>query len=352
MSAAMFEPMIDVLEDVFVSGAPGAPVTPVVLPKDERMHEVAVEWWYFVAHLRAQGGTERFAIEMTALRLRPRWLPPLDTCYIAIIDLKNQRYVSADRQGERAYDQAAAHLRLLFPAPVGQPGDWRIEGWSGPNQAVRYELEGSFQVDREQRALRLAFVDQAKKPVMLHGTQGVLHLHGLDLGYYSRTRLAVSGGLKIDRRTLLVEGDGWMDHEYGAADLPSSRWTFLAIQLDSPSEELCVYKVERKDGSSPDALHGYLVDAAKQTAAASSVTLTPSGTPWGAWQYPLHWNVTAVFGPRTITLTVAAEFAEQRRVPTGEPAMPYVTFWEGAAKVSNAYGQPVGRAFLEMAGYE
>lgn len=349
----MLTETVAALNDVFVQSVPKPPIGPVSLPDDERMHEFPVEWWYFVAHLQAATG-ERFAVEMTALRLRPRLLLPFDTAYLAVIDLEKKRYVSADRQSERAYDQNADHLRLSFPAPMGQPGTWRIEGWSEPPQATRYELEGAFQVGREQRAVSLELVDQAKKDVLLHGNQGALVLHGLEVGYYSRTRLAVSGGLKIDGRSLLVSGDGWMDHEWGAADLPNSRWTFLAVQLDSPQEELCVYRVERTDGLAPPELHARLVDATKKVRVASSVAIDPVGAPWGSFQYPLSHHLVAQFGPKSYDLHVEAEIEDQRRVPTGEPALPFVTFWEGAARVrkGSATGPVIGRAFLELAGYE
>ncbi len=343
---------IEILNDVFLTSTPSKTMTPIVLPADELMHEYPVEWWYFVAHLNVAGSYEKLAVEMTALRLRARSLPAFDTCYIAVMDLKNQKYVSADRQSERAYDQGANHLLLRFPAPVGQPGEWRIEG-AAPTAPIRYELEGAFQAGREQRAVRLVFRDVANKPVLLHGNAGVLQLHGLDLGYYSRTRLAVTGGLKINGRHVLVDGSGWMDHEYGAADLPNSRWTFLAIQLDT-NEELCVYRVERKDPPDPGVTFGYLVDSGNNSTVANPVTMTAGGAPWGTWKYPLTWDVNATFpGGIVKSLRVEAEFPEQRRVPTGEPALPFVTFWEGAAKVIdlNNYNQ-VGRAFLEMAGYE
>jgi predicted secreted hydrolase len=343
--------LIQILNDVFLGTAENKPVPPVQLPKDEPLHDYPVEWWYFIGHLKETGGADRFAVEMTALRLRPRLLPSFDTCYLAVIDLQAREYLSADRQSPGAYDFGTDHLRLEFPAPLAQPGPWTVDGWPTP-APVRYMLEGSFSVGRRQRAIRLRFEDQGGKPVLLHGTNGVLNVFGLEMGYYSRTRLAVSGGLKLDRRLVLVEGDGWMDHEYGTADLPNTRWIFLAIQLDS-GDELCVYQMTRKDPLQVGVAHGHLVDAAKNLHRATvPPTLTPYGAPYGPWGYPLRNRVTVTFPARSFDLLIEPEFDEQRRVPTDEPALPFVTFWEGAAQVLDTSRLRVGRAFLELAGYE
>lgn len=345
--------VIKILNDVFLGTAPQKPIQPVKLPADELEHSCAVEWWYFVGHVREQGGSDRFAFEMTAARLRAAAAPPFDTCYLSVIDLQKKDYVSADRQSPYAYDENAGHLRLAYEPPLGQPGTWTIEGWDAPPAAVRYRLEAAFQAKGKQRGISLSLVDKAAKPVLLHGKNGVLDLYGLDLGYYSRTRLAISGGLKIDGRSLLVAGDGWMDHEYGAADLPGSLWTFVAIQLDS-GEELCVYQVGQKNPNQPGAPCGYLVTSGKSVVVGAA-TLTPYGNPWGPWGYPLHQRVQLALTAtgQFFDLLIEPEIEDQRRVPTGKAALPFVTFWEGAARVLDAKTKlPAGRAFLELAGYE
>lgn len=343
---------INIVSDVFLATAPSAKIQPVTFPLDELEHSCPVEWWYFVGHLQVQGGVERYAFEMTAARLRPAGLAPLDSCYLSVIDLQTKEYISADRQSPYAYDDSTGHLVLSYAPPLGQPGAWRIEGWDAAPAPVRYRLDAAFEVEGRQRAVALSLDDKIGKPVLLHGTKGVLSVFGHDLGYYSRTRLAISGGIKIDGRSLLVSGDGWMDHEYGAADLPNSLWTFLAIQLDS-GDDLCVYRVDQRDTGVLGIPAAYRITNAAAKAL-SPVTLTPYGNPWGPWGYPLHHHVkiSPTFGP-TYDLRVEPEFDDQRRVPTGKTALPYVTFWEGAAKVLDAAnGNRVGRAFLEVAGYE
>jgi hypothetical protein len=122
------------------------------------------------------------------------------------------------------------------------------------------------------------------------------------------------------------------------------------MQLDT-GDDLCVYQVARKDPADPGVPHGYLARAGG-THVATSTTITPYGSPWGVG-YPLQQRVELTFpGGQSFDLNVQAVFNEQRRVPTGKAALPYVTLWEGAASVlDHATNAPQGRAFLELAGY-
>jgi predicted secreted hydrolase len=255
-----------------------------------------------------------------------------------------------------AYDSGADHLRMLFAPPYGQPGDWRIEGWAPPGQRVTYEIEGAFSVQlgsstMRQRAIVLQFTDTAAHQPLLHGTAGVIDFFGLQMGYYSRTRLDVQGMLKIDARYIPVSGFGWMDHEWGTADLPGSRWTFVAIQLDS-GEELCAYRVDRRQEGTKGKPYGYVVDGGNvEPTNDVIIDALVISQPYG---YPTSYRVRLTFDSgRSDDLQIDAEVPEQRRVPTGEVALPFVTLWEGAATVSDFISKaPLGRAFLEMGGYE
>jgi len=347
--------LIAILNDIFLGSLVNRPVQPVTLPADELMHGVAVEWWYFVGHLKETAiPANRFAFEMTALRLTSRISVPFDTCYVAVIDLAQQQYVSADRQSTSAYRQGTDWFALAFEPPLGQPGIWTIKGTTVPN--LRYELDAAFQVPstRQQRALRLTFTDTAAKPVLLHGNKGVVPIFGLEVGYYSRTRLAVSGGLTLDARHLLVDGDGWMDHEYGIADLANSRWIFIAAQLVT-GEELCVVRLTNRNDGTLGLSYAWLVPTVGNPNERAVPVITPYGGVYDPGGYLLRNRIQVTFPTNgaTFDLRVEPEFDQQRRVPTGETALPFVTFWEGAAKVLDYNtGASLGRAFLELAGYE
>jgi len=337
---------------------PGKPVRPVELPRDETLQDHMVEWWYFISFLQGPQATDRFAIEMTAARLSLSPLRAVETVYLAVIDLQAAEYLSADRQSLSAYQSGEGRLSMRFEPPFGQPDDWLIDGWTVPK--LRYELAGAFAVRApegsalRQRGIALTMTDAALYQPLRHGPKldGIVDFFGLPMGYYSRTRLDVAGALKLDARHVAVTGTGWMDHEWGTADLPGSRWTFVAIQLDS-GEDLCAYRVDRRDTGAQGPTHGYRITAAG-VQYATPATIVPTGVVWPEYGYPLEYDVTLTFGalaPRT--LRVSAAFKEQRRVPSGETALPYVTLWEGAATVTDPFtNKPIGRAFLEMGGYE
>jgi predicted secreted hydrolase len=343
----------------FLPGAsPGKPVTPVVLPDNEVLQDYMVEWWYFISFLDGPSPSDKFAVEMTAARLSLSPLRAIDTVYIAVIDRVAQQYVSADRQSMSAYQFGLNRLSMRFDPSFGQPGAWCIDGWTSP--ALRYEISGAFAVpisDRSalaQRAIELTMTDGVSYQPLKHGPSlnGVIPFFGLEMGYYSRTRLDVAGHLKLDDRIVPVSGSGWMDHEWGTADLPGSRWTFCAIQLDS-GIDLCAYRVDRRFEGTVGPTYGYRVSGGG-VELATSATIVETGPVWADYGYPLEYDVTLNFvagGPLTVRVT--ADFQEQRRVPTGEIAMPFVTLWEGAATVKNPTTLAViGRAFLEMGGYE
>jgi predicted secreted hydrolase len=158
--------------------------------------------------------------------------------------------------------------------------------------------------------------------------------------------------VKLDARHVPIVGQGWMDHEWGTGDLPGSRWTFVAIQLDS-GEEYCAYQVDRRYENKQGVAHGYRVTATG-VEYTSVVTLAKGAVEMPKYGYPLEWVVTLTFASLVtpLILRVSADFAEQRRVPSGESALPFVTLWEGAATVRDATNTVIGRAFLEMGGYE
>lgn len=353
----MSSPLIPI--DIFPMKGMAKPVQPVVLPRDERLQDHLAEWWYFIALLENDSKTRKLAVEMTAARLSVPPMRAIETCYIAVIDIDAKRYRSADRQSMTAYDYSSPHLKMVFEPPYGQPDDWVIEGFAPADGTSKYQLDGGFRVRPtkkdpwEQYAVRLDFEDKTPRVPLKHGAKldGVIGFFDFQMGYYSRARLNVKGALKLGTKHELVDGYGWMDHEWGLGDLLSNRWIFIAIQLKS-GEELCIYRVDRRDGSEIGKTHGYFVDAT-DLEYADSASIDVTGT-WGKAGYPLWNDISLVFkGRPPYNLKVHPEFEDQRRVPTGEMTLPYVTFWEGAAQVLEADGvTPAGRAFLELAGYE
>ena len=67
--------------------------------------------------------------------------------------------------------------------------------------------------------------------------------------YYSLTRLTTDGHIRLGADTFAVTGLGWMDHEFGSADLADNivGWDWFSLQLND-STELMWYSLRHADG--------------------------------------------------------------------------------------------------------
>src|SRR5919108_4337013 len=91
------------------------------------------------------------------------------------------------------------------------------------------------------------------KPPILHGDGG-LSRKGPEPGnasyYYSFTRMAATGTVRVGAETLDVSGRAWMDREWSTSALGPdlAGWDWFAIQLDD-GRDLMFYLLRRRDGA-------------------------------------------------------------------------------------------------------
>ncbi len=332
---------------VVTAALAAAPYDPVALPADEREHDRAVEWWYFIGHLDAQGvaSPERFGFEFTLVRLSLGGGSPNYYAYHSLIDLDGQppSYTSADRWETGAYTQTEKGFTCQFPASGAQPGTWTFVS-KGLETPPRYEIEAGFWKNGRNHALHLAAA--SARPPLLHGVNGIVDFGGRRMAYYSRSRLDGTGGISVYTRHRKVSGTVWMDHQWGDIQLLNRRWQFAAVQLDDGTD-LALYVIETRAGDTTLARFGARVGTGGQTRA-TDVAFVPQGAVWAG--YPIDLAVrSATLG---VDLRLKAVLPDQRRVPTGGLQIPILTFWEGVCTVQDAQGASVGRAFLELGGYE
>jgi predicted secreted hydrolase len=172
--------------------------------------------------------------------------------------------------------------------------------------------------------------------------------------YYSITRLGAVGVLTLDNTPLEVEGEAWMDHEFGTSQLGKDQvgWDWFSLQLGN-NEEIMLYGLRRADGSyDPNASGAYVK---------SDGTRVPLGpkdykievldrwtSPSSKGTYPSKWRITipSIGFEGTVTPYVA-----DQELHTENSSR--VTYWEGAASVdAKMNGQPVpGEGYVELTGY-
>jgi len=324
---------------------------PLVFPADHGPHpDYQTEWWYYTGNLETPDG-QHFGYQLTFFRRallpaaqrqdRPsEWAADqIYMAHLALTDVDGGRYQAFER-----FSRGAAGLAGAQASPYRVwLEDWSVEG-SGPDLYRMRAAAGEL-------ALDLQLID--RKGPILQGDRGYSQ-KGPETGdasyYYSLTRLASSGTVRVSDATYQVSGWSWMDHEFSTSALAPDQvgWDWFSVQLDDGSE-LMVFQIRKADGSVDPFSSGTFIASGGSTRHLSHdefeirVSDTWRSSRSGA-TYPARWVVNV---PRAdIQLEIEPYLADQ------ELNVSYA-YWEGAVRVrgENA-GRPVqGEGYVEMTGY-
>jgi predicted secreted hydrolase len=333
-----------------------APVA-FTFPRDHGAHpEFRTEWWYFTGNLTARDGRDlgyqltffRSALLDSASYLRS--LPEDDSssdwrtrhaymAHLAVTDAQAQSFEAHER-----FARGAAGLAGVETAPLRiRLHDWCACADSGSFPLRLVAAAGDIAIDLTLEPL---------KPPVLQGNAG-LSAKGPEPGnasyYYSLTRIATRGTVRLGGTTHEVSGLSWLDREWSTSVLGSGvvGWDWLSLQL-SDTTELMMYRLRREDGT-PDAFSAASFvrpDGANVMFDAAGFTMQPRRewrSPSGA-AYPVEWSLQ--IPALDLTLDVRAA------VPAQELNL-YVRYWEGMVRASGTRaGRGIsGRGYLEMTGY-
>ncbi len=325
-------------------------------PADEFSHpDFKTEWWYFTGHLREEGTGRPFGYQLTFFRQGVR--PPGSRtparsgfvtdhfwfAHLAVSDLASKRFHATERVSRGAFKEAGSGPgegdRLVWI------GDWTLrqpEGESGRYQVAASSAEVGLELDLS-----------SSKPPVFHGKGGV-SAKSPDAGnashYFSHTRLATSGQLRVGERSFQVEGQSWFDREWSTSVLGEgiTGWDWFSIQLEG-NTEIMLFRLRDASGKTAYS-SGTLIaaDGGTRSLADGGITFEPLSTwtsPRGKATYPVEWRVAVP--EHGIDLRVRAAMPDQ------ELRLAAITYWEGATEVAGERsGKPVGgQGYLEMTGY-
>ncbi len=319
-------------------------------PRDHGRHDgFKIEWWYFTGTCRDDVG-RRFGYELTVFRsaLDPRQ-PTSRPSRWAASDLYFAHAAVTDVSGNGfAYGEELERARPGMAWASDRGLDVSLLNWS-----ARQGKDGAIHLIAARPTLSIDLALTGGRGPFLEGPGGV-NVKAIGAGhasyYYSVTRLRTAGTLGIGGKAYhIVDGLSWMDHEFSTDSMSADQigWDWFGLQL-ADGTDLMIYRMRRRDGST-DYLSGTRVtaDGVPHYLAAGDITLAgdqPWTSPSSHAAYPQRWRVTVDGRP----LTVRPQTASQELTTSSSAG---VTYWEGAADVTDDAGKPAGQGYLEMTGY-
>lgn len=315
-------------------------------PHDHGPHpEYRNEWWYVTGNLEDDAG-RRYGFQLTLFRIglaagradrTSRWAThQVWMGHLALTDVAGDRFHATERFARGGEIGLAGARR--GPVEVWLE-DWRLERDPGGDWRIRAATD-SFSLD-------LALHPQ-KSPV-LQGDRGLSQKSaapGNASYYYSLTRLAAQGDIRVDGESRKVNGSAWLDREWSTSALGEEQagWDWFALQLDD-GIDIMYYRLRRQDGSTDPHSAGSITDPDRTATPLDRDDLgievldhwtSPAGT-----TYPSRWrlDIAGIDEP----LTVVPVRADQELDVS-------VRYWEGAVNVLRA-GETVGHGYVELAGY-
>lgn len=320
-------------------------------PEDHGPHPAyRSEWWYVTGNLATESGRP-FGFQFTVFRfgLAPGPAPadsPWRThqawmAHLALTDVAGGRFHAGERFQRGVQGLAGARAD---PFSVWLD-DWRFHATGSAAFPARLEAaDEGFSLDLE--------LDPVRPPV-LQGRDGYSRKGpepGNASAYFSLPRLAARGRVRIDGEWHRVEGEAWLDREWGTSALGPDRsgWDWFAFQFERGGEFMFYRLREAGGGAAPESA-GVLVEPDGRVVRldADDVVLEPRRW-WTSEQtgsrYPVAWTVRVPGRNARFEVTPRLD----RQEHTGR-----FRYWEGAVEVTGTRdGQPVGgHGYVELVGY-
>jgi predicted secreted hydrolase len=321
----------------------------ITLPLDHLPHyDFRTEWWYFTGNLRGRDGRE-FGYQLTFFRYGyrpPRMRVPVSSRFVmddlkfahfAVTDISNKKFYYDSRVSRGAFGEAGFGngKRLAWIK------DWELS--FGPDFHLRAANE-NYSLDLELNPV---------KPAVLQGENGLSQKAagaGRASYYYSITRLASFGSIRIGNDNYEVVGNSWFDREWATNQLAENQvgWDWFAIQLTDGSD-LMLYQMRLKGGGIDPHSCGKWVaaDGSITNLGVNDFELTSTKSwrsPSSKANYPVEWTLRI---PKLNLKLMIAPRAENQELNLS------VVYWEGAITLQGERGQKSidGVGYMELTGY-
>lgn len=328
-----------------------------IFPKDHGPHkEFKTEWWYYTGNLEAETG-EEFGYQITIFRngLMPEssnsspktnsWQSKqIYMAHFAISDISKHHFYSYEKFSRDAAGLAGANAE---PYNVWLK-DWSIKSFDNKSGDTYPVL-----ITAKEGDVDLQLELEPVKPITLQGNKGLSQkTQGLGNAsyYYSISRLASLGNIRIKDKSFKVKGYSWLDREWSTSSLGDSLvgWDWFALQL-SNNIEIMYYRLRDSDGSTDPYSKGVIIDSEGQKHSFShkDIKLNEKShfhSTYSDSNYPISWGMEISKLKLKINIKAAVKDQEHHN------AYPY---YEGAVKIDGSFDNEKidGKGYMELVGY-
>ncbi|MCU7800802.1 MAG: hypothetical protein KZQ70_11815 [gamma proteobacterium symbiont of Lucinoma myriamae] len=170
-----------------------------------------------------------------------------------------------DKKNHKVYQQERFSRDGLALAGAGKKDNGLLQFWLNDWQMQSTVSEELFPLTLAVKADDFSLNMQLKpvKPLVLQGNLGLSQKSSKHASYYySYTRLASKGKIRIGDKDYDVSGNSWFDREWSTSSLSENQqgWDWFALHLDDGSD-LMIYQMRKKDGVKDNYSSGILVNS-------------------------------------------------------------------------------------------
>ncbi len=334
--------------------------TELRFPRDFGAHlEYKTEWWYLSGWLERQGSNlAPLGVQATFFRTRTDYnLSDTNAMAPRQLVLAHMALAVPEKQ-KLLHDQKSARMGMGVAQLSQTDTDCSLYGWQFnrvvTNNQERYEVRARCNTNNPTQTFTLDLQFNCNAPPVLQGKQGFSQKGPQPeqaSHYYSRPQLQATGQIEIDKKMSKVTGTAWLDHEWSSSLLAPDAvgWDWIGINL-SDGGSLLAFRLRNKENGNVWS-YAVLRDANNKVISERSSEQAVTFTPLKTWrsivsgaQYPVSQRIE--FANLQFSVEPAFEAQEiDGRLSTGG------FYWEGAVRLLDQAGQPIGRGYLEMTGY-
>ena len=299
----------------------------ISLPKDDAPHGYKMEWWYYNGNLVTASG-KKYSFHDTTFLVNNVMATMVN--HVSLSDYQiNKHYIDQRSSVGSLSTWPANHFDLIS-------GDWRMSGGNGIDK---------LQISSSKFSFNLQLI--SKQEPIFHGEDGIIFLGSEGSSYYySRTRMDISGTIKINGNTESVNGIAWFDHQWGDFLVSQLSWDWFSIQMDDNSD-IMIYQFRNKSNETINYTGSFTKNGNTEILTNKDFSLSQSKQ-WVSNKtgisYPIEW-ILKIPG-KNINVTIQSILNDSEFDST---LTTYNIYWEGAVQVT---GTHTGKGFMELNGYK